>query len=175
MGQNPEKDEIIWNSPSGAFYVRPQLEEIGGRPECVAVCIRPATKRPLRTSDLRSIPLGKVIELALKPEEVAWELAISRRGVVAGPRLVRRDGGEVGRGRQPDDPLRLAQAALVYERGGRNPVRKVAEAFHLSRSGAAKLVARARAAGFLTATARRKVGGRMTAKARRLLEKEDKS
>lgn len=64
-------------------------------------------------------------------------------------------------GRPPlHDPAEIAE---VYLRGGATPTRAVADHFHLSRSAAAKQVARAREAGFLDRTTQGKTGGRRLA------------
>jgi transposase len=65
-------------------------------------------------------------------------------------------------GEQLGDP-RIPQGQLSYLRGGATPTRAVAEHFHISRSAAAKQVARAREAGFLDRTTQGKTSGRRVA------------
>jgi hypothetical protein len=57
----------------------------------------------------------------------------------------------------------LEEVAKVYLRGGATPTRAVAEHFHISRSAAAKQVARARETGFLDKTTQGKTSGRRMA------------
>jgi len=147
------------------LYVTLTFEEVGGRPECVAVEVRPYGKRPIRTADLRTLRLQELIERALTGSVLSFDFAKRGGRTWIKPRLV----PVKRRSREPDDPLRLARAAAIYEQGGRKPVDRVAHAFQLSHSGAAKLVGRARQAGYLTKTTKRVVGGRRTAKARRVL------
>lgn len=67
----------------------------------------------------------------------------------------------------------LARVAEVYVRArGRHvdPTLAVSEAFHLSRSAAAKRVGRARGAGLLTRTHQGRPGGRLTEKCKQLLD-----
>jgi len=152
--------------PEERLFVTLTFEEVRGRPECVAVEVRPEGKRPIRTADLRTIRLQELIAQALDvPRHLTFELKKRRGRTLIRPRMV----PDKGRSRERDEPLRLARAAAVYEQGGRKPVERVAQAFQLSHSGAAKLVGRARKAGYLTETTNRVVGGRRTAKARRVL------
>jgi hypothetical protein len=157
------------------FAVHLGFDRLSGRWECVYATIG-RRSGPLRASDLRQIPLGKLIDRALAQDTPKRAAQIEVVSAGKGEAVFRWRGAEEFRmpegpqPRRPDPPLRLAQAAAVYEEGGQKPIERVAEAFHLSHSGAAKLVGRARQAGYLTKTEKRRVGGHMTAKARRVLE-----
>lgn len=142
-----------------------------------------AAEQPALTSlALRELPLGRLIEeareeyrqglrtsSAIEPGTDSWDpnvsaeereelLALMRTDVEERLRLAGENAGTRRRGRPPAyGPEHFARVAEIYRdawRDGENPTVAVAERMHVSRSAAAKWVARARGLGLLPETSR---------------------
>jgi hypothetical protein len=131
---------------------------------------------------LRALPVGGLIAAAKRaarffaeqnaePQPVSEEIRELERLAWVGGALERLLAAKAERAREVLPALRggrppihnPAEIAEVYLHGGATPTRAVAEHFHLSRSAAAKQVARAREAGFLDKTTQGKTSGRRVA------------
>jgi hypothetical protein len=158
--------------------------EIDGRAECVGITLRSYAKisddgralpvrgslHPLRADVLRGLSMSIIDEHRTSWERVLEQPDIDERWPHADE--LRTTFTAKGRGRfvgADGRPLptqeALAEVARVYQaawRDGKNPTVAVADRFTLSRSAAAKRVARARAAGLLPKTNQgRPKGGRI--------------
>jgi hypothetical protein len=183
-----------WEGPltGGGLQIWFEWEEVEGRLECVGVRITPdrggATRRVITTSLMREISWSALIE---KKKEVNLRRAhkwaetkkIGISEIPVDPELIAEArkmvpawessllGSRRGRPRElnPDDFARVAQVYTDAYRAGLPPTKAVAEKFNLSRSGAAKRVARARRDGLLPKTRQRvaKASGRKSGRGER--------
>jgi hypothetical protein len=184
-------DPILWRDPSGRpWALDTEWALIDDRWECVGVRLRSYTTdagndplaaevdakaRPVQASDLRALPLRRVLDESRKGWRQAFEHlsqlereSASRRGEEADARLLEAFGkvtaSNAAKGGRPPlyDAEHFREVARVYEdelyRGG-YPTRAVAERFTVSRSAAAKWVSRCRKLGLLGETEPRKAGG----------------
>lgn len=159
----PSSERLWPDFEQGPWLLHFDWCAIEGRAECVGFAITsvvPEGHRPgelvppagsvrrLSAQQIRDVPLGALVEEE-RPEWAAGWRALGQddiAGAFAAPR---------GRRHPHDSPDRLRQAAEVYRQAfaaGQPPTKAVEEALVISRSGAGKLVARARAAGLLPPT-----------------------
>jgi hypothetical protein len=135
-----------------------------------------------RASLVRTLPVGKLVaeakrrmrshleqvaEMQPVPEDIhAKDFALGTEGDLAVFRMLQKEAAakklptfQRGGRRPICDVDHFAEVARVYLGAATAPTRTVAHQFHLSRSAAAKQVARARAMGFLGATTKGKPSG----------------
>jgi hypothetical protein len=117
--------------------------------------------RELTSRDLRTLRLADIVE----KEGDCWQrLLVETEGAMASPARGREVVRREGPGRPPlyteEHFAKVARAySDAYKNRSRNPTQKVAKKFVVSRSTAAKWVARARELGFLDKTEKRVAGG----------------
>ncbi|GEM_PF-3291282 len=131
------------------------------RSEAPADVEPPGRPRELTARELRSLRLGDLVQ----QESLRWERLMVEAAGSAGSRAAYAAHPEPGRPGRPPlyAPDHFAEVARVYagayRNQSRNPTLTVSREFHVSRSTAAKWVARARRLGFLQRTQRRVAGG----------------
>jgi hypothetical protein len=163
-----------WIAPDGTMWAYELTwGEVDGRAECVGVNLTTTNsggrhERAVTAQRLRQLPLGHLIEekrrtlrtMANDPEWAKVAPNAQKQAATAFANGSRRLTGPDGSPLPVDDALRLV--AEVYQAAWArrpDPTAAVAEAFGLSKSAAAKRVARARARGFLPPTTQGKPGG----------------
>jgi hypothetical protein len=160
-----------WVGPDGGHWlITTTWAEVAGRAEVVGLEITSVANvdgewrtpredespRPVRTSILRAIPAT-----LFHQQRAGWVEALSTDGAFDGLDTVALGAfDQDGRGRRfvdkngnavsPADAL--VEVARIYRSAAANPTKTVADTLHLSRSAAAKRVARARAAGLIAPT-----------------------
>lgn len=169
---------IPWPSPDVPLYeVAVELGEVQGRMECVGVTVRAkAPGRVVSGTTLRELALGRLVAEALRELQGLYLTAeigegeIMNAGDLSAERLraraefwaaTRRDAerllpviarsGALAKGRRypPDHLQHVAAAYTEAARLRRDPTAAVGEAYGVTRSAAAKWVARARQRGLL--------------------------
>ncbi len=165
----------MWPDVHSPWRVRIRWEELDGRMEAVGFCIEAVEGDvPLTTSVLRSVPFGRIVQEThrrrLETVRIEAELPshdvhgrsfgdLPARARKALPKYQR---SAAPRGRPPTyGSEHLPTVARLYTEAwlaGLHPTKAVAEEFSVSRSAAAKWVARARAAGLIGPTRPRVAG-----------------
>jgi transposase len=163
--------------PPSGYLVTLDFAEVGGRLECVRFSIGAAVEtpdapepEPVTASAIRSVPLQRLIDKALAEETKNLRRWARRAGDSdSGDYLqARAAAAEASLPRAQGRPREYSEehfkeVADAYTRAwkiGDRPTKAVAEQWQVSRSTAAKWVARARATGLLPATERgRPLGG----------------
>jgi hypothetical protein len=153
---------------AGPWQTEVEYGVVGGRVECVGLRVTSVSgDMRLTSADLRKMPFADLLARARRdyPDDLERLLGL-------GPFIKVGDLQRLGlglladkhRGRPPSwGPEQLAELANVYLRASAaSPTKAVADHFHISRSAAAKLVAKARQAGLLAPTSRGKVSGATT-------------
>jgi hypothetical protein len=160
------RDSVLWpNAKKGPWRVWCQWANVNGYARLVGVTVESEmvqkgnklTLETLTASVYRDLPLDHVADLVLQKirrEQDAFNVGPADPDGITG-RHVR--GGRTGR--PPLTPDDLARVAAIYRAGGTRPTAAVADALNISRSAAAKRVARARAAGLLERTTQGRAGG----------------
>jgi hypothetical protein len=136
----------------GDFEIAVLWEERAGRPEPVSVTVTTAGRRPLSAGAIRRLPLGEAFTTGRRQLD-----SLARHVIAEGEPddLTERAGKFVARGAQRGQALTnddLEAVAAAYRAAwlwGRPVTEAVQQACHLSRSGAAKRIMKARAAGLL--------------------------
>lgn len=170
-----ERARVMWPDRSrGPWLIDLRFAVVDERVECVGIELRSYRhddeawlalpragegNEPVRVAMLREIPLGSLIatEKLRAAHTLRSHLRHLRRDDLAAETAAWEKGAARTRGGRPPEDLSLEQVAQVYREAAvatNAPTRAVAEAFQLSRSAAAKRVARARAAGLLPPTER---------------------
>jgi len=157
-------DSVRWPDPKrGPWRVQCTWSNVGGYARLTYISIeslviqkgRSLTVEPITASVYRSLAPGAVADQVLQKikESPDFDLGADDDDLVVGRRA---RGGRTGR--PPSAADKLAEAAAIYkshmQSGGTTPTKAVSDELHISRSAAAKRVARARApeAGLLDPT-----------------------
>ena len=159
-------DSVLWPDPKrGPWRVRCTWSDVSGYARLTGIAIesrlvqkgRTVTVEPITATVYRQLPLLAVAE------QVLQKIREKQREFIVGPYEGEGDvvgrhthGGKTGRPRGTTTTPTVEEAAEVYLRcarqGSSSPTVDVANELNISRSAAAKRVARAREAGLLPAT-----------------------
>jgi len=170
-------DSVFWPDPkSGPWRVHCQWTNIDGYTRLTGMSIEGierltksggVTMPTLTASVVASLPLNRVADQVLEKVRATFE-AFN----IGPPDDVEIMGRHVSGGKTGRPPLSyddLEQVAAIYRNGGANPTKAVADALNISRSAAAKRVAKARSpeVGLLEPTSQGRAGGTKSTKARK--------
>lgn len=164
----------LWPDFKGPWAIETQVAVIGGRPELVGLTIRPHAEAAiaLTSTVLKQLHVPVLLADHLRFERFeAHELAEALKIQLGGPELpdeieiqiLRSYQRPLPRTGRPThwNPSRLTEVARIYAAAWsarKHPTKAVASRFHLTASGAAKVVKLARARGLLPPTTRGKAG-----------------
>jgi hypothetical protein len=155
--------------PNGPIVVQTEWDDVDGRFECVSLLVTSHSgRRPITATLVRRMPVARVIDDERRDRIAGWDRVHAHVAHTYGSdpsadahvERVKAMYEKGGRPRYPDD--HWEHVAKVYRdsfAAGDNPTKSVADTFTVSRSAAAKWVARCRDYGLLGRTEQRKPGG----------------
>jgi hypothetical protein len=153
---------VLWPNPKkGPWRITCQWANVDGYARLTGVEITSDSYLTLRATDVRDIPLERVANQALKIARdhlSAHNVGPDVPGHVLGGAPVRKRGKS---GRASLTNTDLEEVATLYRMGGTEPTKYVAQQLGISRSAAAKRIAKARSpeVGLLEPTTQGRAGG----------------